>query len=64
MGVRESIRQYVMRLAVEAGVKEPETFSQQYLLLIGGASLVATIEGNANGAEYARNALSVLIDAS
>lgn len=64
MSVREAIRQYVMRLAVEAGVKEPETFSQQYLLLIGGASLVATIEGNANGAEYARNALSVLIDAS
>ncbi len=64
MNVRESIRQYVMHLAAEAGVREPEVFSQQYLLLIGGASLVATIEGNANGAEYAKNALSVLIDAS
>ncbi len=64
MNVRESIRQYVMRLAAEAGVRDPDAFSQQYLLLIGGASLVATIEGNPSGAEYARNALSVLIDAS
>lgn len=64
MNVRESIRQYVMRLATEAGVKNPDAFSQQYLLLIGGASLVATIEGRSNGAEHARNALSVLIDAS
>lgn len=64
VNVRESIRQYVMRLAAEAGVKNPEIFSQQYLLLIGGASLVATIEGNSNGAEHAKNALSVLIEAS
>ncbi|MGB0560432.1 MAG: TetR/AcrR family transcriptional regulator [Spirulinaceae cyanobacterium] len=63
MSVRESIRQYVMRLATDAGVKEPESFSQQYLLLIGGASLMATIEGRANGAEFARNTLSVLIEA-
>ncbi len=64
MNVRESIRQYVMRLAKEAGVKNPDVFSQQYLLLIGGATLVATIEGRSTGAEHARNALSVLIDAS
>ena len=64
MSVRESIRQYVMCLAAEAGVKNPDAFSQQYLLLIGGASLVATIEGSPNGAEHARNALAVLIDAS
>ncbi|ABW31563.1 TetR/AcrR family transcriptional regulator [Acaryochloris marina] len=63
MSVRESIRQYVMRLATEAGVREPEAFSQQYLLLIGGASLMATIEGKSDGAGFARNTLSVLIEA-
>lgn len=44
VGLRESIRQIIIRLAVEAGVQDPEVFSQQYLLLIGGASLMATIE--------------------
>ena len=63
MNVRESIRQYVMRLATEAGVRDAEAFSQQYLLLIGGASLMATIEGKPTGAEFARNTLSVLIEA-
>jgi AcrR family transcriptional regulator len=33
--LRESIRQIIMRLAAEAGVQNPEFFSQQYLLLIG-----------------------------
>ncbi|MBD3887636.1 TetR/AcrR family transcriptional regulator [Phormidium tenue FACHB-886] len=62
--LREVIRTYIMQLASEAGVRDPASFSQQYLLLIGGASLMATIEGNPSGAQYARNALSVLIDAS
>lgn len=62
--LRESIRTYVMKLASEAGVRNPDLFSQQYLLLIGGTSLMATIEGNPVGAQYARDALSVLIDAS
>jgi AcrR family transcriptional regulator len=62
--IREAIRTYIMQLASEAGVCDPVSFSQQYLLLIGGASLMATIEGNSMGAQYARNALSVLIDAS
>lgn len=62
--LREAIRMYIMQLASEAGVRDPASFSQQYLLLIGGASLMATIEGNPTGAQYARNALSVLIDAS
>lgn len=62
--LREAIRTYIMQLASQAGVREPESFSQQYLLLIGGASLMATIEGNPTGAQFARNALSILIDAS
>ena len=62
--LRESIRQIIVRLAVEAGVKNPDFFSQQYLLLIGGASLMATIEQSPDGATFAQTALSVLIDAN
>ena len=61
--LRESIRQIIARLAAEANIKNPDFFSQQYLLLIGGASLMATIEQSPDGATFAQNALSVLIDA-
>ncbi|MGV0028954.1 TetR/AcrR family transcriptional regulator [Phormidesmis priestleyi] len=62
--LRESIRQIIMQLATEAGVKNPDFFSRQYLLLIGGASLMATIEQSPEGATFAQTALSVLIDAN
>jgi AcrR family transcriptional regulator len=62
--VRESIRMQIKQLAEEAGVKDSESFSQQYLLLIGGASLMATIEGVSGGANYAQQALSTLINSS
>jgi AcrR family transcriptional regulator len=62
--LRESIRQLIMQLAAEAGVKNPDFFSRQYLLLIGGASLMATIEQSPEGATFAQTALSVLIDAN
>jgi AcrR family transcriptional regulator len=62
--LRESIRQIIMQLAAEAGVKNPDSFSRQYLLLIGGASLMATIEQSPDGATFAQTALSVLIDAN
>lgn len=64
IGLRESIRQIIIRLASEAGMQNSEFFSQQYLLLIGGASLMATIEQSPDGALFAQNALSVLIDAN
>lgn len=64
INLRESIRQIIGRLAAEAGVKNPDFFSQQYLLLIGGASLMATIEQSPEGATFAQTALSVLIDAN
>lgn len=60
--LRQAIRDRIVKLAQEAGIKKPEAFSQQYLLLIGGASLMATIEGTPTGAQYAREALSILID--
>jgi hypothetical protein len=44
--------------------KKPRLFSRQYLLLIGGASLMATIEQSPEGATFAQTALSVLIDAN
>jgi AcrR family transcriptional regulator len=62
--LRESIRQIIMQLAVEAGIKNPDFFSRQYLLLIGGASLMATIEQSPEGATFAQTALSILIDAN
>lgn len=62
--LRESIRQIIMQLAAEAGIKNPDFFSRQYLLLIGGASLMATIEQSPEGATFAQTALSVLIDAN
>lgn len=62
VGVREAIRNQIMQLAQQAGVKDPESFSQQYLLLIGGASLMATIEGAPAGAKYAQTVLSTLIN--
>ncbi|GAC1461905.1 MAG: TetR/AcrR family transcriptional regulator [Chamaesiphon sp.] len=64
INLRESIRQIIVRLAAEASVKNPDFFSQQYLLLIGGASLMATIEQSPEGATFAQTALSVLIDAN
>ena len=64
INLRESIRQIIVRLAAEAGVKNPDLFSRQYLLLIGGASLMATIEQSSEGATFAQTALSVLIDAN
>ena len=62
--LREQLRTYIMQLALEAGVNDPIAFSQQYLLLIGGASLMATIEGNPTGAQFAKQTLEVLISAS
>lgn len=64
VAVRESIRMQIKQLAEQAGIEDAESFSQQYLLLIGGASLMATIEGFSGGAGYAQQALSMLIDSS
>ncbi|WP_319421517.1 TetR/AcrR family transcriptional regulator [Pleurocapsa sp. FMAR1] len=62
--VRESIRMQIKQLAEQAGVEDSESFSQQYLLLIGGASLMATIEGVSGGANYAQQALATLINSA
>jgi AcrR family transcriptional regulator len=64
VNLRRGIRTQIMKLAQDAGVRDPEAFSQQYLLLIGGASIMATIERTPSSAEYARQVLSVLLDAN
>lgn len=64
VNLRHGIRTQIIKLAKDAGVRDPEAFSQQYLLLIGGASLMATIERTPTGAEYARQVLSILLDAN
>ena len=64
IGVRESIRMQIKQLAEQSGVEDSESFSQQYLLLIGGASLMATIEGVSGGANYAQQALATLINSA
>jgi AcrR family transcriptional regulator len=62
--VRQSIRLQILQLALEAKIPNAETFSQQYLLLIGGSILMATIEGTPMGAKYARETIVALINAS
>lgn len=60
---RQSVRTYIFKLALEAGIAKPEVFSQQYLLLLGGSILMASIEDTPTGAEYARETLAVFMDA-
>lgn len=62
--LREAIRIHIMQLAKEAGLRDPEVFSQQYLLLIGGASLMAAIECRAEGAQYGHKVISLLLDSN
>ena len=61
---RQSVRTYIFKLALEANIPKPEIFSQQYLLLMGGSILMASIEGNTMGAEYTRETLSAFMDGS
>ncbi|MEM9926323.1 MAG: TetR/AcrR family transcriptional regulator [Cyanobacteria bacterium P01_D01_bin.50] len=59
--VRQSIRTHIFKLALEAGIQSPEVFSQQYLLLLGGSILMASIEDTPMGAKYARETLAVFM---
>ncbi len=60
---RQSVRTYIFKLALEADIPKPEVFSQQYLLLLGGSILMASIEDTPTGAEYARETLAVFMNA-
>ena len=56
--VRQSVRTYIFKLALEANIAQPEIFSQQYLLLLSGSILMASIEDTSIGAEHARQTLA------
>jgi AcrR family transcriptional regulator len=60
---RQSVRTYIFKLALEADIPKPEVFSQQYLLLLGGSILMASIEDSSMGAEYARETLTAFMNA-
>ena len=59
---RQSVRTYIFKLALEADIPQPEVFSQQYLLLLGGSVLMASIEDTPIGAKYARETLAAFMN--
>ncbi|AFY57464.1 transcriptional regulator [Rivularia sp. PCC 7116] len=59
---RQSVRTYIFKLALEADIPKPEVFSQQYLLLLGGSILMASIEDTSIGVEYARETLTAFMN--
>lgn len=63
---KHAIYSYVLKLAQEANIRNPEELSEQFLVLIGGAIFIANLErSDASGAtKYARQAASVLLSAS
>jgi hypothetical protein len=61
LGPRHAIRTYVQKLAGEAGLPNSEEFSQQFVILFGGAIVMASMEGGPTAAQYARQAASVLL---
>jgi AcrR family transcriptional regulator len=63
LGPRQAIRTYVKKLAEEAGLPNSEEFSQQFVILFGGAIVMASMEGGPAAAQYARQAASVLLSA-
>jgi AcrR family transcriptional regulator len=63
LGPRHAIRTYVQKLAEEAGSPNSEDFSQQFVILFGGAIVMASMEGGPAAAQYARQAASVLLSA-
>jgi AcrR family transcriptional regulator len=61
--VRQSLRTHIFKLALEADIPKPEVFSQQYLLLVSGSIVMASIEDTSIGAEYARETLMAFMNA-
>lgn len=60
--VRQSLRSHIFKLALEADIPKPEVFSQQYLLLVSGSIVMASIEDTSIGAEYARETLTAFMN--
>ena len=60
--VRQSLRTHIFKLALEADIPKPEVFSQQYLILVSGSIVMASIEDTSIGAEYARETLTAFMN--
>ena len=61
---RAWIRDLFMRLAKEAGARNPQTLAQQLVLLYDGALVSAQMDGNAAAATTARSLAATLLDAA
>ena len=55
------VYQYILKLAQEAEVPEPESVARQLLLLAEGAIVIALMEGNSKSAQQARVAAKALL---
>lgn len=61
---KQAIYQYILKMAQDAGVHQPESLSRQFMLLAEGAIAVALIERNSASAQQARAAASALLAAT
>jgi AcrR family transcriptional regulator len=58
---RQAVRFYIVQLAQEIDIADAETFTEQFMLVFGGAIVMASIEGSANAAHFARQAALILL---
>ncbi|GLY67585.1 TetR/AcrR family transcriptional regulator [Amycolatopsis taiwanensis] len=58
---KDALKQYLVKLVGEAGVKGAESVAEQLLLLIDGAITSAAIVGNPDAARHARTAAATLL---
>lgn len=61
---RQAVRTYILQLAQNIGIPNAETFSQQFMLVFGGAIVMASIEGDASAAQFARQAALILLNSA
>ncbi len=61
---KNQMRQFILQLATEVKVKDPETLSNTLAILLEGSIVTAQVSGNPNSAKQAQAAARILIDAS
>ena len=58
---KQAVRMYIMELAKNAGIRNPEELSYYFMLLLEGATVMAIVEGNPSVINYARKIASTLL---
>lgn len=58
---KQALYQYILKLAQDAKLKQPETLARQLMLLAEGAIVTSMMEGHSKSAQQAREVASVLI---